>query len=189
MKKPTEAESSIVAAKTVISEKNSEIINLSDSLELENDVFEGLDIEAHLDKIDEQHKISQPLQPKVWPIDRLVNSIPNISNGKFKIKCKFKSIVEKMILVDEEFHLVIEVEDETGDISVKLHSDIVADLIGFSAAELMKLKAEIMENNFAAQSKILEGLKGLKEKLIELDKIAEVQVNVREKYPVVLKFF
>ncbi|XP_023022121.2 uncharacterized protein [Leptinotarsa decemlineata] len=171
--------------KPTTSENNQEVVDLSDSLELENDVFEDLDIDAHLDKIDRENGVSEP---KLWTIDDLVKNMPNITNDKFKIRGKFKSIVEKMTIIDDEFHLVIKVEDETGDISVRLHNNIVANYTGVSAVDLMKLKTEIAENNAVAQGKFLGALKSLKEKLVELDELAEVQVNVREKFPVVLKF-
>ncbi|KAJ8939987.1 hypothetical protein NQ314_010927 [Rhamnusium bicolor] len=149
-------------------------IDLSASLEQDNEVFENLDIESHLDKIDDkvnkvhETEFSTPqkraiLEKKLTPpksviltIEKLLKNIPNISNGKFKIKAKFKSIVEKLTVADDEFYLVIKVEDDSGDITVRIHSDVVTDLAEYCPIALLSLKSSIEENNKESQQKVLE---------------------------------
>ncbi|CAG9818447.1 unnamed protein product [Phaedon cochleariae] len=173
---------------TVSSDTPSDTPQLYEYKYEENDFFSNIDLDAHLDKID-MASVSKPItssQMKIWTIEKLSKNIPNISNGKFKIRAKYKSVVEKMCVVDDAFHLVIKVTDDTGDIDVRLHTDVVGELFGRSAPDVMKLKSQVIQRNPEAQQKMLEGLRSLKDRLTTLDRIAEVQVT-GAKFPLVLR--
>lgn len=188
--------------------------DLTKSLEDGMDVFEKLDvnIDTNIKKIDKHTtsdfhtrrnssddfnvkeskksdviEVTSPPQPKInfWSIERLNNKLSNINNGKFKIKAKFKSIIEKLSLTDEMFHLVVEVEDQSGSIVLKIHDEVVSTLAGCTAATLVRLKSQ--DDVVQAQSKILDVLKTLKDNLISFDSLAEVMVNSKEKYPILIK--
>lgn len=174
--------------------------DLTKSLKDGMDVFEKLDvnIDTNIKKIDknitsdfhtrrnssDDFNIVKP-KINVWSIERLNNKLSNINNGKFKIKAKFKSIIEKLSLTDEMFHLVVEVEDQSGSIVLKIHDEVVSTLAGCTAATLVRLKSQ--DDVGQAQSKILNVLKTLKDKLISFDSLAEVIVNSKEKYPILIK--
>ncbi|XP_028146323.1 recQ-mediated genome instability protein 1 [Diabrotica virgifera virgifera] len=125
--------------------------------------------------------------PVVWSVEKLVKTIPNVSNGKFKIRAKFKKITEKMTVVEDNFHLVAEVEDEGAAVALKFHSDVVSDLIGCSVQEFMGLREEWLRSNVEAKNKVLGALDSLKNRLTDLDNVLEVVVNVKEKFPVLVK--
>lgn len=198
---------------TIVNQKLSQKNDLNDevlsqSLEEGIEVFENLDMNIDVplkndancnrqsnfltdNSGDNVAKISeQPIkQPKinVWSIERLTKNISNINNGKFKIKAKFKSIIEKLSVADEKFHLVVEVEDGTGSITLKFEDEIVGHLANCTANSLMGLKSQVEDNIVEAQTKVLSVLKTLKDNLITFDSIVEVNVNSSYKYPLLIK--
>lgn len=133
-----------------------------------------------------QVKPSTQAAINIWPIQKLKKNIPNINNGKFKIKTKFKSIIEKLTVVDDSFHLVVEVEDNSGSITLKFDDEIVASLAGCTATNMMSLKSQVQDNILSAQAKVLGVLKTLKENLLKLDSVAYIRVDAREKYPILI---
>ncbi|CAG9836954.1 unnamed protein product [Diabrotica balteata] len=158
------------------------IINISDSIDEKNN---SVSTTQQSDKIGTS-TASAPT-PVVWSVEKLVKTIPNVSNGKFKIRAKFKKITEKMTVVEDNFHLVAEVEDEGASVALKFHSDVVSDLIGCSVQEFMALREEWLRSNVEAKNKVLGALDSLKNRLTDLDNVLEVVVNVKEKFPVLVK--
>lgn len=146
--------------KTLSSNKKQDQMDLTinEDLELENELFENFNIDAHLNQLTKESECrpSSPQKPLILTIEKLLKNIPNIGNGKFKIRAKFNSIVEKLNMVDEEYHLVVKVEDETGDLTVKIHTDIVSDFSGCYPTTLLSLKTGIIEQNTEAQKKVME---------------------------------
>ncbi|XP_018566661.1 recQ-mediated genome instability protein 1 [Anoplophora glabripennis] len=162
--------------------------NIDKSLEFGDDLFEIFDLEAHLDQPTKESgwKPNTSQKPMIFTIEKLKNNMPNISNGKFKIKAKFNSVVEKLTVRDEEYHLIIKVEDDTGDLVVKVHTDLVSDMSGCCVTALMSLKTGILENDTETHGKVLEALRSLREKLVELNCTVEVQINSKEEFPVIV---
>lgn len=186
--------------------------NLSKSLEEGNEVFENLDLNIDIGikndfnsiqkssllkdisedtAIKSDCKISEaPInKPKItlWTIEKLNKNISSINNGKFKIKAKFKNIIEKLSVADNKFQLVVEVEDDTGSITLKFDDEIVGSLAGCTSSSLMRLKSQVEENIVEAQTKVLSVLKTLKDNLIKFESIVEVIVNSKYKYPLLNK--
>lgn len=196
-----------------VSERNTiktmDNINLTESLEGDMEVFENIEIDCQktdIKKVSSNNIINNvtkddlklkdnasciknkspvkiPLQTKVWAIQTLHNNLPKITNGKFKIKAKFKAIVEKLTLIDEKFHLVIEVEDSSANISLKVDNEIVAHMAECTAENLLFLKSQIHDNILVAQTKALGVLKTLQENLIKLDNIMDIKIESNQKYP------
>lgn len=92
----------------------------------------------------------------IWRIEKLTKYLGVNNNGQFKIKGKFKTIIEKLTLTEQEFHLVVEVEDGTGCITVKVHNDIVAGWAEYTAEQLNDLKSNIQQNIAETQAKVVE---------------------------------
>lgn len=128
-------------------EQPNEVINISDSLDLESFVSED---------ILNVNKTFLPHQPVIWPVDKLLKTIPNVTNGKFKIRAKFKSVIEKMNIVNDKFNLVVKVGDDTGDITLKIHNDVVVELIGISEVVFMGFKDGLSKNDSGVHRRLLE---------------------------------
>ncbi|KAJ8960422.1 hypothetical protein NQ318_013704 [Aromia moschata] len=174
--------------------------DMFDDMDLNDDDFENIEMPAAVIKTstetgqiststnrENELTVLTPQKPTVLTLEKLLKNIPNISNGRFKIRAKFKSIVEKLTILDDGYHLVVQVEDETADMVVKFHSDVIANLAECSPEVLLSLKAEVVEKNAEAQRKVLETIKRIKEKLLQLSNVVELQISVKETYPVVLK--
>ncbi|XP_057658923.1 recQ-mediated genome instability protein 1-like [Diorhabda carinulata] len=157
------------------------VISISDSAEEENSI--------ELIKTSKQNipNTPKPSLPVIWSIEKLLKTMSNISNGKFKIRGKFKEVKEKMCVLDDDFHLVVEVEDSTGSIPVKFHGSVVSELNGYTAEEFMQLKDEWGKGNSEAKSKALQALERLKNRLTELDNVLEVSIKSNENFPILLK--
>lgn len=171
--------------KTILSKRTNTDLNLSGSNNKDDDFFDDLDLDDHLNKLEEkmakdqnQLTSSQPAEPaldnvtasfearstgnqktalsNIWPIEKLIKNLKVITNGKFKIKAKFKTIMEKLTLTEDKFHLVVEVEDGSGSVTVSVHSDVVAGFAKCTPAQLNMLKANIQQNIVDAQAKVVE---------------------------------
>ncbi|XP_030763268.1 recQ-mediated genome instability protein 1-like isoform X2 [Sitophilus oryzae] len=123
----------------------------------------------------------------ILPIEKLNRMVPNIGKGKFKIKAKFKKVVEKMVTKGNTYNLVIKVEDSTGDMIVRVHSDVVESFVGVPANEIENLKELVYKDDKAAKDKILGFLRKIHEACVSLNAILEVHVARGEDYPVLAK--
>lgn len=131
--------------------------NVDKSLKFEDDLSDFFDESQFGQSTKESEwKPSTSQKPLIFTIEKLKRNIPNICNGKFKIKAKFISVVNKLTVADDEYYIVIKVGDDTGDLDVRIHTDVVSDFAECRAQAVMSLKAEIMENNTEAQRKVVE---------------------------------
>jgi hypothetical protein len=125
--------------------------------DIDDDIFNDLDIDAHLDQVDKEivgRKSS--MKPNTITVAKLLEIKENVSKGVFKIKAKFKCVIEKLTISDEGYKLVIKVEDSTGDIVVSLHSDVISDLAGYSPTDIMCLKSDILNKDETAADKVMK---------------------------------
>ncbi|CAG9861470.1 unnamed protein product [Phyllotreta striolata] len=118
----------------------------------------------------------------LWKIDRLSKTIPSITEDTVKIKAKFKSVVEKLSVTDDEFRLVIEVEDDSGTLVAKLHNDVIVELAGITAESYSEKIATSQE----FPQEIIQVLDSLRSGLTSLDNILQVLI-VRKTVPVIVK--
>ncbi|XP_044259869.1 recQ-mediated genome instability protein 1-like isoform X2 [Tribolium madens] len=158
-------------------------LNQKNSLDDDNnDVFTTLDIDAHLDQID---SIFQTTCETI-PISKLLENQNNDTMATFKIKAKFKSVIEKLTIVEDEYKLVIEVEDASGTLKVRLHNDVIVKFAECSPNELTSLKNNILSKEDAAVEKMMQVIMKIKNKLVELDDIMSVQLE-KNRIPLVTK--
>ncbi|CAH1984230.1 unnamed protein product [Acanthoscelides obtectus] len=143
--------------------------------------------DSSIRRIEDEYFVSPPIKTNICSIGKLSSSLPNISKGKFKIKGKFVTVVEKMTVNDEGYQMVIKVTDDSGDISLKVSDAVMAGVIGYTAKEFMGFKEAILKESAEAESQVLEALKRLKLWLTKLDNILEVQVDKEQKVPFVIK--
>lgn len=128
-----------------------DIIDLTESLDSDDDdVFNNIDLDAHLNLIDNQAKQSEQLN-----IARLLEKKNNKSKGVFRIKAKFKSIAQKLGVQDNEWCLKIFIEDKSGEMLVIVHSDIVANLAECLPSKLTDLQPRISSNDISAQEMVV----------------------------------
>nr|CAI5847947.1 unnamed protein product [Callosobruchus analis] len=135
----------------------------------------------------DEHFVSPPIKTNMCSIEKLSNNLPNISKGKFKIKGKFVTVVEKMTVNDNGYLMVIKVKDDSGDISLGVADEVMAGAIGYTAKDFMGFKEAILKECQEAEAKVLEALKRLKLWLLKLDNILEVQVDRDQKIPFIVK--
>ncbi|EEZ97797.2 hypothetical protein TcasGA2_TC000159 [Tribolium castaneum] len=146
----------------------------------DDDVFASLDIDAHLDQVDAIFNTnSEPI-----PISKLSENREN--NTTHKIKAKFKSVIEKLTFAENEYKLVIEVEDASGTLKVRLHSDVIANFAQCSPSEFSSLKNSITSPDDAAVEKVMKVVIQVKNKLLELDDVMSVQLE-KNRTPLVTK--
>lgn len=196
-----------------LNEPDGVVIDLSESLDEEMHVFENIDIpndrpvqinssnelnlkdtskipnsfnlQCEIEEIQNNQKYE--IKTDIWSIQKLKNNLPNINKGKFKINAKFKTIIEKLTLIDKKFHLVMEVEDESNSIIVKLDDTLVANLARCTATQLIDLKSQILENVSSAHAKALEAFNTLKENLVKFDNLVYVRIEANEKFPLLIE--
>ncbi|XP_018333999.1 recQ-mediated genome instability protein 1-like [Agrilus planipennis] len=142
----------------------------------DDDLFENMDIDAHLDFIDSQQlqlKQQMPIK-KITSINELQFKKNNAS--KFTIKAKFKSVLEKLTITEGKWLLKLSVSDDTGDLAIWVHNDFMTKLGGLSAVEMENL---VKSNTGENTNKINRVLADLKEKISTLngDMIIEYEEN------------
>lgn len=116
-------------------------------------------------------------------IDTLKKHAENNEFGKYKIRAKFKSVYKKLDLENDEYQLSITLMDDTGDLNVKVDSSVVANWAGYDCSEILALKNEISKD-VNARSKIENALQNIKNKLVELDGLLEIELSANEVLPV-----
>ena len=122
------------------------------SLDDDDDVFNDIDIDAHLDQVE-----SAPVAgPSVITIAKLIQNKNNISKGVFRIRAKFKSVEEKLTVSDGEYKLVIKVEDASGDLVVRVHSDVISEFAECTPTSIMSLKSNVLGKNKEAIEKMMQ---------------------------------
>nr|CAH7764461.1 unnamed protein product [Callosobruchus chinensis] len=118
-----------------------------------------------------EHFVSPPIKTNICLIEKLSNNLPNISKGKFRIKGKFVTVVEKMTVNDDGYLMVIKVKDDSGNISLGVADEVMTGAIGYTAKDFMGFKEAILNECQEAEKKVLEALKRLKLWLLKLDNI------------------
>lgn len=111
-------------------ENEMEVIDLLNS-STESDIFKNIDVDSHLDKIDkEMQKIS-------------IKNLLKKQEGVFRVKAKFKTVVEKLTVTSTAWCFKIEVEDESGTLVAEMHTDVITKLANCHPSTIMDLKNKI----------------------------------------------
>lgn len=130
---------------SVAAEEDIETINLLNSSN-ESDIFKNIDIDAHLDRIDKKNKEIQELS-----IKDLLKKQQNVTEGVFKIKAKFKSVIEKLTVTNTAWSFKIEIQDNSGTIVADMHSDVITKIAECDPSTIMELKSKIDDTNKSAE--------------------------------------
>lgn len=119
---------------------------LSSSADSEDDIFKNVDVDFHLDKIDrevnERHQIN---------VSSVVVKARSGIQGVFKIKAKFKGVVEKLTVTNKAWSIKIEVEDTSGTMTANVHTDVVTKLAECGPSVIMDLKNKISDTDTSAE--------------------------------------
>lgn len=153
------------------------------------DIFEDFDfVDTVLDEIDnelasEVHSKKQEssdhrnlLQPDITKIKKIL-SMDHKTERTFKIKAEFKTVTEKLTINDNKWVLKMLIGDDTAEIEVTVHDEIIWSLIGYSAVEATSLKKN-------ERYKILRAIENFKNKLTVLN--CEMKVVVKSNGGVIL---
>lgn len=124
------------------------------SSDTDKSLFEDMDIDVHLDIIDEQVKLTNHSNKKQIGIGELLSN--NITRGKFTIKAKFKSLIQKLSVTDDAWSLKLLITDDKNDMEVSVHSDVISDLTGYYPAAVMALKKDILHKDENATTTVMK---------------------------------
>lgn len=121
-------------------------VNLLDNTgESEDDIFRDVDIDFHLDKIDKGLE-GQPIS-----IRSLLEKTRTGNGGIFKVKAKFKTVVEKLTVTNQAWSFKIEIEDESGTVVADVHTDVITKLAECGPSVIMDLKSKISNADNSAE--------------------------------------
>lgn len=110
-----------------------------------DDVFSDFNLDATINSPDE-----------FISIKRLNEINREKKTGIYKVKAKFKAIVQKLTVNEHELLLVIKIEDPTGDFVVKVNSEIITGFAGYTPAGFMNLKGNIQNKDQSATLKVIK---------------------------------
>lgn len=130
---------------TVATDRVIETIDLLNSSN-ESDIFKNIDIDAHLDRIEKKNKVIPELS-----IKDLLKKQQSNTEGVFKIKAKFKSVIEKLTVTNTAWSFKIEIQDNSGSIAADMHSDVITKIADCDPSTIMDLKSKIDDTNKSAE--------------------------------------
>ncbi|KAJ8921436.1 hypothetical protein NQ315_003054 [Exocentrus adspersus] len=170
--------------------RNENVIrNGYNSVEVEENFFEKMDTGVNFNQVTKESSWKPVTAPKplVLTIEKLLKNLPNITNGKFKIRAKFCGVEEKLTVVNDDYYFVINVKDDTGSLAVRVHSDLLSDIAGYCAPALTSFKAAVERKDEDAQRTVVNAIRKIKDRLVSLNDVVEVQISAKEKFPVIVR--
>lgn len=136
------------ANSTEINTNSNTVINISDSLDSDSDdIFNSIDLDEHLKEVEETFSAN-----KLYSAKEILEKKKLKKEGSFKIKAKFHSILGKLSLEEGFWSLKIAVEDSAmNELPIKVHSDVISKLLGYTPMEVASLKNSTSAGNEAKQ--------------------------------------
>lgn len=104
---------------------------LNSTLDDEDDLFNSVEIDMYLNKIEAYEPIS---------LKTLVTNIANKQFGKYKVHAKFESIVRKLTVEDDKWLVQIRIINGDSSLAVFIDNCVVNDMIGFTPKEAQNLR-------------------------------------------------
>lgn len=144
-----ELENNLKPSKIEINTKSSNL-SLTSPKKIQNTQFSQKSITK---QTSETQKVEKTTLCNTISIINLLEKKKCVGKGKFKIKARFKNVVEKLTM-GEEYNLIINIEDQSGELSVKVHTDLISDVMGCCPAALSALKNDILNKNEQATDKL-----------------------------------
>lgn len=121
--------------------KPTETIDLLNS-STDSDIFKNFDIDSHLDQIDERNNKTQEIS-----IRSLLQKQQNSVQGVFRVKAKFKGVIEKLTATNSAWSFKIEIEDESGTLIADMHTDVITELADCPPSVIVEYKNKINDSN------------------------------------------
>ncbi|KAF5298232.1 hypothetical protein FQR65_LT09743 [Abscondita terminalis] len=152
-------------------------LSLRQNKECDDDLFfEGMDVDAHLDMLDQQQRTVSVID-EVVSIKSLLNNKDLRTHDRIIINAKFKKVVRKLSVNDDSWILKLLVNDNTGDLEVWVDSKVVTNLTGYAPLAVMSLRKDIINKNETATEALMKIITGLKDKLVRLKGKMVVKFN------------
>lgn len=95
-------------------------------------------------------------EKSVLSVRELVKLQDEVSKGKYKIRIKFKSVSRKLNVSNEEYTIKILVGDNTGDLEVSLHTNLVSEMMGMCPSAIFALKDDCESKDSTVQTRIIK---------------------------------
>lgn len=115
--------------------------------------FQNTDIDLDLALLDDQ--LSQEQNP-IISIEDVLKKKDHLIEIKYTIKAKYKSVLEKISVTNDKWHLKLLIEDETGSIETYIHTDIISNFTGFSPSALISMKHNVLEKDEQATATVIK---------------------------------
>ncbi|KAF5304260.1 hypothetical protein FQA39_LY09787 [Lamprigera yunnana] len=145
-----------------------------------------MDIDPHLDVVNKQDCVIKNANQAVR-ISSLLQNKNNITSGRFTIEAKFKQVIRKLTVTDDSWLLKILVGDDTGDLEVKVSSNVISNLIGYVPSAVMTLRNDIMQKEECATTTLIKIIDGLKEKIMRIDGKIVISFKPGEDLPSIIE--
>lgn len=147
---------------------------ISSAVNIDDDIFAEIDIDKHLDSIEEKlvippvkrkaslddnkspqkTKIVQRTRSRVECSSKPYNYIKQIlershpiSGQTIRVYARFKSVFRPITINRRLWSMSFSIMDFTGEIVVEIASNVIEDLIGYSPEEIIDLKKRMAESN------------------------------------------
>lgn len=144
---------------------NSTIFNSENkSSDSSKSVFDEIDIDAHLDALDEQMleddrckraKLDSPVITSNVKTVSLIKKIQdNVTSGKFKVRAQFDGVAQKLTIIDGVWSLKIRVKDETDNLEVMVDNGIIEKMIGIKSRKVGEWKDKILAEDPATEANL-----------------------------------
>lgn len=144
---------------------NSTIFNAENkSSDSSKSVFDEIDIDAHLDALDEQileddrrkrAKLDAPVITNNIKTVSLIKKIQdNVTSGKFQVRAQFDGVARKLTIVDGVWSLKIRVKDETDTLEVMVDNDIIEKMIGIESQKVGEWKDKIVAEDRTTEANL-----------------------------------
>ncbi|KAI4458924.1 recq-mediated genome instability protein 1 rmi1 [Holotrichia oblita] len=165
-----------VLTENVKKSENDNDDQLNSSLETEIDLFNSIEMDNYLDKIEADQHI---------PLETLVTNIANNMFGKYKVRAKFQSVVRKLSVNDDKWVVQICIVDSNSSLAVFIDSCVLNEMIGFTPKEALNLRYQAKNG----VQMIMNALDRLKSKFIEIDCVMDIEYNASTESPIIVKFY
>lgn len=153
--------------------------NKSQSVSNVKDQNEVIDLRQLLDSEDDIIFDANPMEiDKKSEIRKIISVLGEEPGGQeIKIKAKFKCVTEKLTIQENKWLLKMQVADETGEMEVRVHNDVILNLMGYTAEDVNNRKNNIHSCS-RTRDEILQAIENFKSKLTALNCVMQLKMEM-----------
>ncbi|KAK5649599.1 hypothetical protein RI129_000628 [Pyrocoelia pectoralis] len=161
-------------------------LNMGEANDNMYSMFEDIDIDAHLDIIDNQQGDSVVnCSNKVVSIAHLLEN--KVTEGQFLVRAQYKKVVQKLSVTDEGWTLLLLIGDESGELEARVDSTVVSNLIGYEHTAVMAIRKNVINKDENVTAALMKGVEAMKNKIIKINGEMLIVYTTGEKFPVITK--